>query len=98
MLRCIEQELCNISYMHPNDMIKFNEFYRKIEPPMSIAADFDCMIVPVESINKHIIDKLFVNKPFELGYIIVKVSYTLTEIQKKKATTIILMKIALNGV
>ena len=39
--RCIEQEVCNVFYMHLNQKIKFNDNYMKIEPPMWIAADFE---------------------------------------------------------
>ena len=34
MLRCIEQNVCNISYMQPNQKIKFNDWYMKRDPPM----------------------------------------------------------------
>ena len=34
MLRCIEHEVCNITYMHPNQKIKFNHYYMEIEPPV----------------------------------------------------------------
>ena len=47
MLRCIEQKVCNISYMQPNQKIKFNDWYMKIDPSMWIAADFECMNIPV---------------------------------------------------
>ena len=40
MLRCIEQKVCDISYMHPNQKIKLNDWYMKTDPPMWIAADF----------------------------------------------------------
>ena len=33
-LRCIEQKNCNISYVHLNQKIKFNDWYMKIDPPM----------------------------------------------------------------
>ena len=45
MLRCIEQDVGNISYMHPNQKIKFKDWYMKIDPPMWMAADFECMNV-----------------------------------------------------
>ena len=48
MLRCFEQEVCNISYMHPNQKINFNDWYMKIDPPMWLAAAFECMNVPVD--------------------------------------------------
>ena len=64
MVRCIEQKVCNISYMHPNQKIKFNDWYMKIDPPMWIAADFECMNVPInDNDNDNVTDKLFVNKP-----------------------------------
>ena len=34
MLRCIEQKVCNISYMQPNQKLKFSDLYMKIDPPM----------------------------------------------------------------
>ena len=73
MLRCIEQKVCNIAYMHPNQKIKFNDWYMKIDPPMGIAADFECMNIPISNNNNdNVTDKLFVNKPVALGYNIVK--------------------------
>ena len=73
MLRCNEQKVCNISYMQPNQKIKFNDWYMKIDPPMWIAADFECMNIPINTNdNDHVTDKLFVNKPVAIGYNIVK--------------------------
>ena len=75
MLRCIEQKVCNISYMEPNQKIKFNDWYMKIDPPMWIAADFECMNLPINNNdhdNNSVTDKLFVNKPVAIGYNIVK--------------------------
>ena len=81
MLRCIEQKVCNISYMQPNQKIKINDWYMKIDPPMWIAADFECMNIPNnnnnnDNVNDHnnngVTDKLFVNKPIAIGYNIVK--------------------------
>ena len=51
MLRCIEQKVCNLSYMQPNQKIKFNDWYMKIDPPMWIAADFECMNLPINDNN-----------------------------------------------
>ena len=31
--------------MHPNQKIKFKDWYKKIDPPMRMAADFECMNV-----------------------------------------------------
>ena len=53
MLRCIEQKVCNISYMHSNQKIKFNDWYMKIDPPMWIAADFECMNIPINDHNNN---------------------------------------------
>ena len=79
MLRCFEQKVCNISYMHPNQKKKFNDWYMKIDPPMWIAADFECINIPIndndndnENDNDKVTDKLFVNKPLAIGYNIVK--------------------------
>ena len=74
MPRCIEQKVCNISYMHPNQKIKFNDWYMKIDPPMWIAADFECMNIPIND-NDNVTDRLFINKPVAIGYNIVKNSY-----------------------
>ena len=82
MLRCIEQEFCNKSYMHPNQKIKVNYRYMKIDPPMWIAVDFGWMNVLVsdndndidtdnknnDNTNDSFTDKLFVNKPIAIGF------------------------------
>ena len=77
MLRCIEQKVCNISYMQPNQKIKFNDWYMTIDPPMWIAADFECMNLPInnnndnnndDNVNVIDHDKLFINKPVAIGY------------------------------
>ena len=47
----------------------------KIDPPMWIAADFECMNINVnvnDNNNVNITDKLFVSKPVAIGYNIVK--------------------------
>ena len=53
----------------------------KIDPPMWIAADFECMNIPINNNNNvningndndNVTDKLFINKPLALGYNIVK--------------------------
>ena len=81
MLRCIEEKVCNISYRHPKQKIKYNDWYMKIDPPMWMAADFACMNVLINDNdndnvnvhdNDHVTDKLFVNKPVAIGYNIVK--------------------------
>ena len=51
MLRCIEQKVCNISYMQPNQKIKFNDWFTKIDPPKWIAANFECMNLPMNDNN-----------------------------------------------
>ena len=52
-----------------------------MDPPMWIAADFECMIIPINNNNDDnvidhdnngVTDKLFVNKPIAMGYNIVK--------------------------
>ena len=73
MLRCIEQKVCNISYMQPNQKIKFSDWYMKIDPPMWIAADFESMNIPINDNDyDNVTDKLFRNKPLAIGYNIVK--------------------------
>ena len=73
MLRCIEQKFCNISYMHPNQKIQINIWYMIIDPPMWIAADFECMNIPIINNDYHnVTNKLFVNKTVAIGYNIVK--------------------------
>ena len=47
-VRRIEKEDCNISDMHPNKQIKFNDWYMKIDPPLWIASHFECMNIPVD--------------------------------------------------
>ena len=59
--------------MHPNQKIIFNDWYMKIDPPMWIAADFECMNFPIkDNDNNCVTDKLFINKPVAIGYNIVK--------------------------
>ena len=73
MLGCIEQKVCNISYMHPNQKKKFHDWYLRIDPPMWIAADFECMNIPIiDNDDDNVTDKLLVNKPVAIGYNIVK--------------------------
>ena len=57
MTRCIEQEICNILYMNPNKKIKFNDWYMKLDPPMWIDADFECMNNPVDDPHQNIVYK-----------------------------------------
>ena len=74
MLRCIEQKVCNKSYMHSNQRIKLNDWYMKIDLPMWLEADFECEKVFVndnDNDNDHVTDKLFVNQPVAMGYNIV---------------------------
>ena len=77
MLRYIEQKVCNISIMQPNQKIKFNDWYMKKDPPMWIAADFECTNLPInddnnDDDNNGVTDKLFINEPVAIGYNIVK--------------------------
>ena len=76
LLRCIERKVCNISYMYPNQKIKFNDWYMKKDPPRWMAADFECMNVliidndndkVIVNNNDHVTDKLFVNKPVAIS-------------------------------
>ena len=71
--------------MQPDQKIKFKDWYMKIDPPMWIAADFECMNLPINNNNNNddnvnvidhdnngVTDKLFINKPVSIGYNIVK--------------------------
>ena len=65
--------------MQPHQKIKFSDWYMKIDPPMWIAADFECMNLPINDTNNDndhdnnsVKDKLFINKPVAVGYNIVK--------------------------
>ena len=33
-LRCVEQEVCYVSFIYPNQKVKFNGNSMKIDPPM----------------------------------------------------------------
>ena len=45
----------------------------KIDPPVWMAAEFECMIVLIsDNDNDHVTDKLFVSKPVSIGYNVVK--------------------------
>ena len=69
MLRRIEQKVCIISCIHPKQKIKFNDWYRKIDTPMWIAADFECMNIPIiDNDNVNVTNKLFVSKPVAIGF------------------------------
>ena len=39
--------------MQPNQKIEFNDWYLKIDPPMWIAADFECMSIPINNNNNN---------------------------------------------
>ena len=56
--------------MHPNQKIKFIDWYLKKDPPMLISADFECMIVPMQTVE-YTKKKLFVSKPIAMGFNIV---------------------------
>ena len=61
--------------MQPNQKIKFNDWFMKIDPPMWIAADFECMNLLINDNNNdddNVTDKLFINEPLAIGYNIVK--------------------------
>ena len=98
MSRCIEQKVCNISYMHPNQKIKFNDWYMKIDPPMWIAADFECINIPIIYIdNDNVTNKLFVSKPVAIDYNIVKNPDNENLYLEKDGISNSLVEIVLNG-
>ena len=84
MLRCIEQEVGNISFMHPNQKNKLvNTSYMKTDPPKWIEADFEFLNVPVDELQvvsdadslSHAgstNEKFLVSKSVAIDYIIVK--------------------------
>ena len=72
MLGFIEKESCNISFMHQNQKIKLNDYYMNIDPQKSIAADFECLNIPVEPNNDSFKEKLFLSEPAAIGFFIVK--------------------------
>ena len=81
MLRCFEQKVCNISNMHPNQKIKLNDWFMKIDPPRWMAADFECTNVlfndndndnDKDNDSDHVTETLFVNKPVAIVYNVVK--------------------------
>ena len=61
--------------MHPNQKINFKNLFTKMDPPMWVAADFECMNVPIndnDNDNDHVTDRLFINKPVVKGCNIVQ--------------------------
>ena len=65
--------------MHPDQKIKFLAWYMEKDPPMGMAAVFECLNVLTNDNNNVnvndndiVTDKWFVNKPFIKGYNIVK--------------------------
>ena len=59
--------------MQPNQKIKLNDWYMKIDRPMWIAAYFECMNLPINNNdNDNVTDKMFINTPIAIGYNIVK--------------------------
>ena len=109
-LRCIEQKVCNTSCIHLNQKMKFIDWYMKIDPPISMAADFECMKIPLndndngndnDNVNvndsDHDTDKLFVNNPVSIFYNVVKNSEYENLNLKKMVLSITLVKIVLNG-
>ena len=65
--------------MHPNQKMKFNDWYMKIDPPLWKTADFECMNVLTNdndnvnvNDNDYVSDKFFVNKPIAIFYNIVQ--------------------------
>ena len=65
LLRCIEQEVCNISYIHPNQKNKNRLIYEK-RP----AAAFECVNFPLQTVESTN-EKLFASTPVAIGFNIV---------------------------
>ena len=47
-LRCIKKEVRSTSCRHPNQKTKYIDWHVKKDPPMWIAADFECLKKPVD--------------------------------------------------
>ena len=68
MLRCIEQEACNKSFMHQNRKIKFKDWFKQIDSKMSVAAVLECMVLRPESAKENdSMEKLVVSKLVAIG-------------------------------
>ena len=67
MLNCLEQEICNILFMHPNKLVEFKHRFLERDTPMWIAADFERMNVSMQTIGSTN-ENLFVNKSFATLY------------------------------
>ena len=73
ILRCTEQKVCNISYMHPNQKINMSHWYMKTGPPTCINADFECMNIPKDNDNQiDANEKLFLHKTIAIVYVKIK--------------------------
>ena len=58
--------------MHRNKKIKLNDWHLKKKTPMWIAANFECLNVPIESTSANeFMEKLFVDKLIAVEYITV---------------------------
>ena len=67
MLRRIEQEVWNIQYLQPKQNLTFNDWFTKKDTPLWIAAGFECMNVPLESVNENdSMEVFFGNKPVSI--------------------------------
>ena len=55
--------------MNPDEKIKFDYWFLKLDPPMWIDADFECMIIPVDDPHQK---ALIVNKLVGVSYNISK--------------------------
>ena len=98
MLGCIEQEVCNIFYMHLNQKVKFNDWHTKVDPQMWMAADLECFIVALESTNENdSMEKLCVNKPVAIAKNAIKSSVCGKLHLEKMVISYTLVKVVLNG-
>ena len=73
ILRCFEQEVCNISCINTNQNLKINDWYFEIDLSIRNTDIFECMDIPSDEnnqINQN--KKLFTNKPIAKCYTIVK--------------------------
>ena len=70
----------------------------KLDPPMWISADFECIYIPfIDNDNDNVTDKLFVNKPVAKSFNIVKnLDYENLNLEKMVISST-LVKIVWNG-
>ena len=73
MSKVLEQEVCNISYVHPKSEDKIIHWYKNITAPMWIAAHVECMNVLLEAASENdSMEKSFLSKHVGIDLYIIK--------------------------